>query len=200
MMRRIGLFALIAVVIVVAAWYGLFWRPENAHLAAARTQEQQAAQQIDTAHATLFGLEVQHKKLAQDEKVLDNLLKGLPNGPSLDQMMDTLNSAATESGVVISAISTPTPEGWASPQGSTAPPTTSAGPQSVAVSLAVNGTESQVLKFITALDDQPRIYVVNSFAFSSGEGALLADSHESASLSVHVFFESASSNDPAFPG
>ena len=35
MMRRVGMFTLIAVVVVLVAWYGLFWRPESSHLAGA---------------------------------------------------------------------------------------------------------------------------------------------------------------------
>jgi Tfp pilus assembly protein PilO len=198
-MRRVALFALIAAGFVVVAWFAVIWHPESTHLAAARTKEQQASQQVDTDRATVFGLEAQHKRLANDEAVLDRLLKGLPNGPSLDQLLDTLNSAATESGVQLGSISTPTPTGWASDQGST-PTSTASGPESVSVSLAVKGTERGVLKFVTDLDDQPRIYVVDSFAFSGGEGALLANSQQSASLSVDVFYQSASSDNPTFPG
>jgi Tfp pilus assembly protein PilO len=200
MMRRVALSALIAVVVVVVAWYGVFWRSERAHLAAARAQEQQAAQQVLADRATVFGLQVQHKKLAQDEAVLDKLLKGLPNGPSLDQLLDTLNNAATEANVQLGAISTPTPAGWVSAQASSSPASTTPGPQSVSVNLAVNGTENDVLKFITDLDDQSRIYVVHSFAFSANEGALLPNSQQSASLSVDVFYQSASSGNPTFPG
>jgi Tfp pilus assembly protein PilO len=194
MTRRVGLFALIAVVVVVAGWYAVFWRSENAHLAAARAQER----------GTLFGLEVQHKKLAQDEATLHQLIKALPNGPSLDEMMDTLNAAATQSGVVIGTVSTPTPQSWASSapvSNGSSSQLTGPGPESIDVSLTVGGTEAQVLNFVKALDDQPRIYVVNSFALTAaGAGPLLPGTHETASLSVNMFFESASSSSPVFPG
>ena len=76
MMRRVGLFALIAVVVVVLGWYGLFWRSENAHLSAARAQEQQSALQVSSERSTLFGLEAQYKKLGQDQSVLQQLVEG----------------------------------------------------------------------------------------------------------------------------
>jgi Tfp pilus assembly protein PilO len=204
MTRRVGLFALIAVVVVVAGWYAVFWRSENAHLAAARAQEQQSAQEVTSERGTLFGLEVQHKKLAQDEATLHQLIKALPNGPSLDEMMDTLNAAATQSGVVIGTVSTPTPQSWASSapvSNGSSSQLTGPGPESIDVSLTVGGTEAQVLNFVKALDDQPRIYVVNSFALTAaGAGPLLPGTHETASLSVNMFFESASSSSPVFPG
>jgi Pilus assembly protein, PilO len=202
MMRRVGLFALIAVVVVVAGWYAVFWRSENAHLAAARAQEQQSAQKVASERSTLFGLEVQHKKLAQDEATLEKLLKALPNGPSLDEMMDTLNAAATQAGVVIGTISAPTPQSWASSLGASSPSqSTGPGPESIDVSLTVGGTEARVLNFVKALDNQPRLYVVNSFALTGGGGGpLLPASPESASLSVQMFFESTSSASPVFPG
>ncbi len=201
MMRRVGLFALIAVVVVVVGWYGLFWRSENAHLSAARTQEQQSALQVSTERSTLFGLEAQYKKLGQDQSVLQQLVKAVPNGPSLDELMDTLNAAATKSGVVIGTVTTPTPQGWASDQVVTPPAqSTGSGPESIDVNLSVGGTEAQVLKFVAALDDQPRIYVINSFALTGGSGPLLPGSAENASLSVEMFFQSASSSNPVFPG
>jgi Tfp pilus assembly protein PilO len=201
MMRRVGLFALIAVVVVVVGWYGLFWRSENAHLSAARTQEQQSALQVSTERSTLFGLEAQYKKLGQDQSVLQQLVKAVPNGPSLDELMDTLNAAATKSGVVIGTVTTPTPQGWASDQAVTPPAqSTGSGPESIDVNLSVGGTEAQVLRFVAALDDQPRIYVINSFALTGGSGPLLPGSAENASLSVEMFFQSASSSNPVFPG
>lgn len=201
MMRRVGMFALIAVGVVVLVWYGLFWRSENAHLSAAHAQEQKSATQVSSEQATLFSLEAQHKKLGQDEAALQQLVKAVPNGPSLDELMNTVNSAATQSGVVIGTITTPTPEGWASDQVVSPPPqATGAGPESIDVNLTVGGTEAQVLKFVSALNDQPRIYVINSFALTGGSGPLLPASPENASLSVEMFFQSDSSSNPVFPG
>jgi Tfp pilus assembly protein PilO len=201
MMRRVGLFALIAVVVVVVGWYGLFWRSENANLSAARAKEQQSSVQISSERATLFGLEAQYKNIGQDKSVLQRLVKALPDGPSLDQLMDTVNAAATQSGVVIATVTTPTPPGWASDQVVSPPAqSTGAGPESIDVNLSVGGTEAQVLNFVTALDDQPRIYVVNSFALTGGSEPLRPATPENASLSVEMYFQSAASSDPVFPG
>jgi hypothetical protein len=179
MMRRVGMFALIAVVVVVAVWYGFFWRSESSHLAAA--------------------LRAQHAKLGQAEIVLGRLLKAVPDGPSLDEVMSTLNGAAASAGVMITTIGTPVPSGWAG-SAANASTTPSAGPDSLDISLTVDGSTAQVLKFVTALDNEPRTYVVGSFGLSAGNGPLTAGTQQSATLSVSVFFRSASSNNPTFPG
>jgi Tfp pilus assembly protein PilO len=199
MMRRVGMFALIAVVAVVGVWYGLFWRPESSHLAAARTQEQQAAAEVNTEQATLFQLRAQHSKLGQQEALLGRFLKAVPDGPSLDEVMSTLNSAAANAGVMITTIGTPTPSGWAGSTSNTAT-VASAGPDSLDISLTVDGSTAQVLKFVTALDNEPRTYVVGSFGLSAGNGALTAGTQQRATLSVSVFFQSTTSNNPTFPG
>ena len=108
MIRRVGLFALIAVVVVVLGWYGLFWR-SNAHLSAASRPRNSSRPPVSSERATLFGLEAQ-TKLGQDQSVLQQLVKAVPNGPSLDELMDTLNSAR-ESGVVIGTVARRHPKG-----------------------------------------------------------------------------------------
>jgi len=199
MMRRVGMFALIAVVVVIVAWYGLLWRPESSHLAAARTQEQQAEATVNSDRTMLFQLRAEHAKLGQEEALLGQFLKAVPDGPSLDEVMNTLDSAATTSGVMITTIGTPEPTGWAG-SNSTATTPGSVGPDSLDISLTVDGSTAQVLKFVTALDNEPRTYVVDSFGLASGNAALKASTQQSSTLSVSVFFKSATSDNPTFPG
>ena len=154
---------------------------------------------MNSDRATLFQLRAQHAKLGKEEALLGQFLKAVPDGPSLDEVMSTLNGAAATAGVMITTIATPAPSGWVGSTSNTAT-ASSTGPDSLDISLTVDGSTAQVLKFVTALDDEPRTYVVGSFGLSAGNGALTAGTQQRATLSVSVFFQSTTSNNPTFPG
>lgn len=240
--QRIALIALVAVVVVLGAWYAAFWRPETSHLKAAQSNQAQAAAQLTADQAQLAQLQAERPKLAAEKKTLARLVQAVPNGPSLDQLLRTISTAAHSAGVFVTAVSTPQPTGWgasassvgATPGSASAPTagpaatgstatgaaSTSAastssgtaasaaapaaqGPGAVQVTVNVTGLNAHILNFITALDAQPRIYVVDSFGLqapSTSGSSVNSPSLLSTGIVLQAFYESAGSGNPTFPG
>ena len=194
--QRIGLAAAAAIVVVLVVWFVAFWKPEGSSLRAAQKSEAQAAAQVVSDQAQIATLKADAPKVAKEKAVLQKLVQEVPDGPSLDQMLVTINRAAAASGVALNTVGTPEPSGWGTTAASS-PPTTAAGPQYISLSLGVTGSQAQVLRFVSALDAQPRLYVVNSFSLSAPSAGHAA---VSTTLTVQGFFESAASNNPTFPG
>ena len=194
--QRIGLVAAAAIVVVLVVWFMAFWKPEGSSLRAAQKSEAQAAAQVASDQAQIATLKADAPKVAKEKAVLQKLVQELPDGPSLDQMLVTINRAASASGVTLTSVGTPEPSGWGSPAGASVP-TTAAGPESISLNLGVTGSQATVLKFVSALDAQPRLYVVDSFSLSKPLGGSPV---MSTSLTVQGFFESSASNNPTFPG
>jgi Tfp pilus assembly protein PilO len=194
--ERIAMVALGALIVVVIAWYMAFWRPETSHLKAARTSEAQAASQVASDQAQIASLKADAPKVAQEKAVLEKLVQAVPDGPSLDQMLSTINSAAVGAGVTLTDVGTPEPSGWGGSYSSSAP-AVSSGAGSITLTLGVTGPQARVLRFVSALDSEPRLYVVSSFTLGNPSGTSGA---MTTSLTVYGFFESASSGNPTFPG
>lgn len=194
--ERVALVALGAVVLVIVVWLVAFWRPEGSSLRTAQKAEAQAAAQVSSDQAQIATLRADAPKVAKEKAVLKKLVQEVPDGPSLDQMLLTINRAASSAGVTLSSVGTPEPSGWGGSSGQSAP-TTASGPESISLALGVSGSQSAVLRFVSTLDAQPRLYVVNSFSLTKptqgGAGV-------STSLTVQAFFQSAASNNPTFPG
>jgi Tfp pilus assembly protein PilO len=194
--HKVAALASAAAVLVIVVWFMAFWRPEGSSLRSAEKAESQAAAQVASDEAQIATLRADAPMVAKDKAVLEKLVEELPYGPSLDQMLVTINRAAAAAGVTLSSVGTPEPSGWGTPAGSSSPVTV-AGPQSITISLGVTGTPARVLRFVSALDAQTRLYVVSSFSLNEPPAGR---SVVSTSLSVEGFFQSAASENPVFPG
>lgn len=212
---RVALFAALGVVVVIVAWYAVLWRPETAHLKTARTNEAQAAAEVSQAQGQLAMLRLEQPKVRAEQALFHKLVQAVPNGPSLDQLFRTINGAAKAAGVSITTLGTPAPSSWgtaSTPASASGPTATTApsGPGFLTLGVTVNGTNAQILKFVSSLDSQPRIYVVESFGLTApvvggastanGAPASVNTSGGSTNLSVEAFYVSSGSNNPTFPG
>jgi Tfp pilus assembly protein PilO len=198
MIRRVGLLALAGLVLVVGGWFLLFARPESSHLHALQKQQSQAESNVAMLEARLGALKALQLKTPAERAALGKLEQAVPEGPSLDQLLDSLNHAAVKAGVTLGSISTPTPAGWAATASGTPSAPSGAGPQSIDLDVSVNGTNAQVLSFVTALDSEPRLFVVDNFSLSgtsqaTGKKVLMGTT----AISVQAFYISAASADPA---
>lgn len=204
MLRRLLAAGLCGLVVVVGLWYGALWRTETSHLARERSQEAQAVAQVAQLDAQLAILRSEDKQLPADRAGLAKLDQEVPEGPSLDQLLDTINSAALSAGVVLSAVSTPEPAGWGSlptPTATGAPAASSsagAGPQSINLSVVAAGSETQLLRFVSLVDSQPRLFVVQSFALNSATDTASARGQGAGTnFSIKAFYVSSTTADPA---
>jgi Tfp pilus assembly protein PilO len=203
--RRIALITLGALVIVVGVWYVALWRPAEKHLAALRSEQTSAASNVMTLQAQANALRAEQKQLPKDRVALSQLQAAIPNGPSLDQLIKVVDNAARQAGVSLTSLSTPAPVGWgAASQSATAAQTP--GPQNIQVNIGLQGSDHGVLQFITDLDSEPRLFVVNSFTLNSTgssptpAAATTPSAAGTYSVSVDAFYISAASDSPVFPG
>ncbi len=220
--RRIALITLGALVIVVGAWYGALWRPAQKHLATLRSEQTAAASNVMALQAQADALRGEQKQLPKDRVELSQLQAAIPNGPSLDQLIKVIDNAAHQAGVSLTSLATPPPAGWGT-SGAT-PAATGSGPQDFQVSVGLSGTDRGVLQFVTDLDSQARLFVVDSFSLNSAPGLAASAAATQATapatagtatagtatagiaapgaytVSVTAFYISAAANNPVFPG
>jgi Tfp pilus assembly protein PilO len=218
MIRRLGIGALGGVLLLAVVWYGVFWGPESSRLKAAQKQQSQVESNIETLTAQIAGLRAQQRQLPGDREALAQLNNAVPEGPSLDQLLTSITAAAAAAHVGLESIGTPAPAGWGTTAAAAAAAVAS---PSITLSIGINATgSSQVLAFVSALESQPRLYVVDSFEIAnvsaasvrtssapapklhglkgtSGKSAESSSAGQSTSLLVQAFYVTASSNDPA---
>ena len=198
MIRRVALLALVGLVVVVGGWFGLFWRSETSHLHKLEGQRTEAIGNVDQLQGELAALKALQLKTPAERAALSTLQQAVPEGPSLDQLLDALNNAALSAGVTVSSIATPTPAGWAGSTSGTPATASGAGAQSMSLSVSVNGTNQQVLRFVSALDSEKRLFVVDTFSLDGSSQATHGQAAVgSTALTVQAFYISSTSNDPA---
>jgi hypothetical protein len=197
---KVGAVALGGLLVVVGVWYGLFWRSETSHLQVERQDQAQASNNVSMLQGQVAALEALQKKIPAERAQLAKLRQVVPDGPSLDQLLVTIVDAASKAGVAVQSVGMPVPSGWGgSPAaGATAP--TASGPQSITLPISVSGDAARLMRFITALDAESRLFVVTQFSLSSPSvagAAQAAAAQGTTSLTVEAFYVSAASADPA---
>ena len=219
MIRRVALIGLVSLLVVIGIWYVAFWGPENSQLKKARSNEAQAETSVVSLSAQLAAMRAQVRQVPAERATLALLNEAVPEGPSLDELLKTITAAAAKAHVGLISIGTPEPAGWGSPATAAAAPPP--GPPTITLSIGINVTSSlQILDFVTALEAQPRLYVVDgvdlpdlpgaasvpsdkgsgkSLTGHSAGGSAAGDTAagQATSLTVQAFYVSASSNDPA---
>jgi Tfp pilus assembly protein PilO len=196
MIRRVALIGLAGLLVVVAGWYLVFWRSESAHLKALKNMEAIAANNVAQLQAQLGALRTLQREVPAERAALSKLDQDVPDGPSLDELIDVVNHAASAAGVRLISISTPSPAGWGTSSSTSAQGPTGAnanGAQSMPLAVSVNGTNTGLLHFVTELDSAPRLFVVDNFSLNAS-GATQAGA---ASVQLEAYYVSAGSGDPA---
>jgi Tfp pilus assembly protein PilO len=191
--QRIVIVAAVAIVVVLGAWFGALWHPETSRLKSAQASESAAVVGLSTVKDQLVALKSEEPMVAREAAVLRDLIGAVPNGPSLDQMLRTINAAAIESGAAITSVGTPQPAGWGAASSTTA--AAQSGPTSMTVALGVEGTDAQLLKLVTALNSEPRLYVITALSLSA---TLAGGGVGSTGLTVEAFFVPTVGSNPLF--
>jgi Tfp pilus assembly protein PilO len=176
--RRVPLIAGVLVVVILLGWYVAIWRPDAAHLSAARASEVTATAkraQLDSELAGLLGIE---RKLPALEAQLQAGVTAVPATASLDTVIDQINAIAIADQIEWTTES----QGAASAGSSTS---SSTGNSTLTLTLAVAGSYSNMTAFITDLEHRPRLIVLDSLAFAPGSGGRV-----SVSISGRAFYDS----------
>jgi Tfp pilus assembly protein PilO len=198
MIRRVIAIAVVALVLLTVVWYAALDRPENARLKRLDNEQAQVANKVSVLQLQLMALQAQERRAPAERTALSALEQAVPDGPSLDQLIKVINEAADAVGVTITSIGTPAPSGWGASSG--APSVV--GTPSLSVSVAVKGSNAEILAFVTALDKARRLFVVTSFGLANnGTGASdTGGNGQGTTLDVEAFYADASSNVPTYPG
>lgn len=160
-MKQKVLVGALVIVLIVGAWYMLFFKSETSHIASLRSQQQQAqgrVAELDATYVKLLASKTQQVGEAHDLATLDKLI---PQNPDLDTLITTLSKAAKQSGVSVTGISSPQPAGFGGAVGS-APTTPVVGPATVALTVSISGLPARILAFISRLNEEPRLFVVDN--------------------------------------
>lgn len=204
MSRRVSVIALVALVVLVGAWYGLALRPETKHITQLDAQRGQAEQQISTLQMQLDSLDIQKKHIGAYRTAMTKLQEAVPEGPSLDQLINTVVKAAKGSHVDLTSLSTPEPSQWAGVAGG-APAAAGAGPAALSVTATIKASDAGALSFVTTLEHEPRLYVISAIALGSAPkkpaaSAVKATGTTSYTFNVKAFYVSSTANNPLYPG
>jgi Tfp pilus assembly protein PilO len=173
--QRLGAILAVITLAIVAVFWFIGWAPATSNLTHARanvTAADAKTTQLSGEVATLLAAE---KKAPLYESQLKVLQQAVPSDPAFAQVIDQLTAVSNSSGVSISSVIP-----------SVAPATsTTSGPATMMLTLAVTGTYPQVLSFITDLDHESRLYVITSLGLSS-DGHIVT-----ASVDARVFYSDA---------
>ncbi len=165
-----------ALLIVLIAWYLALWSPTQHSYDQAHSAAQSSAASIQALQAQIAQLRASQTGPGQAalKAKLATEMAAIPDVPDLAGLIDQVNSAATQSGVLFSSISPAQPSANAA---------VTTGPPVIAVSLAVSGGYYQIIDFINRLDTMPRLMVIQGIDLGAGGGS----SELTATLMTDVF-------------
>lgn len=192
--ERHALAVLGAIVLVVAVWYGAIWGPLTSRLHNAQSAEAAAAAQVAEDRAQIAQLRTEAPKVKAEKAILGHLTNLVPYDPALNQLLGYIRQAAAKAGVTLTDVGTPTPAGWpgaTAPSNGTTVGASKADQESIDVSLTVLGSQSGMLRLITDLDHEPRLFVVQTATIATTGGG---------TLTAEAFYGSAKSGNPSYPG
>ena len=165
--KRIGAIATGAALILIVAWALIIYRPQSANLAKAHKDKATAEQQITQLQSQVASLRQIYAHIPADTARYATLSAAIPDNPGLASAITELDKAAATSGLQIKSVNpTPPAAPTASPSGASA-----AGVPTIPISISASGTYEQAQSFMTLLASDPRVFVVNSVSYSSGQGA-----------------------------
>jgi Tfp pilus assembly protein PilO len=176
------MFAVIAMVVILAGWYLLLWSPAARNLDKAQTRRQSAQQRQVQLQAEIDRLQSAQKSEPQNRAKLETLRTAIPDDPALGEFIINVNDAAAKAGIDFVSIAPSLPKaGTAAPAattGTTVPGTVVTGgaanaPAEIVVQFQVGGGYFQVLDFLNRLDALPRLVVTDSINISADPGGAL---------------------------
>jgi len=180
MTRRLSVIVAIVAAAMLAAFWFVGWSPATSNLQKAHANATVATGQMTQLRGQVAALLTAERKAPLYRSQLNQLKQAIPDDPSYPTVIDELTSIASSSGVALSTI--------APSVTTSASAATTSGPATLGLSLSVTGTYSQVLSFLTALQQQTRIYVVDSINLSGGSGP---GGKLSASINGDVYYANA---------
>ena len=158
-MRRVGLLAVLAILLITAAWWMFLISPRNGQIADHQDD-------LAVAQDTENRLRVQIRQLQEirDREVeylaaLDQLEALIPERPLLDEFIEEIFALTNETGVNLQTLAPSLPS--ATEEGSEL--------REIVISVQIEGEFFEVLGFLFGVNEMDRLVRVDSIAVSSSE-------------------------------
>ena len=162
--RRVPIFGAAAALVLIVTWYLLLWAPQAKDLGKAHKAQAAAEQKAGELQTQLSSLRALTKQIPLDNAKFAQLQAALPDTPQLDQALNLVQQAASGSGVTVTAFNPSNPQvgGANGSQAASGP-----GGPAINLTLAVKGGFDQIKSFLVALDQLPRVFVVDKLSISN---------------------------------
>jgi Tfp pilus assembly protein PilO len=179
-MKRIGVVAGVAALVLLVAWYLALFSPQARDLSKAHKAHAAAEQKISQLQNQVTQLNALKAQIPADKAALSVLDQAVPSTPQLDGALRQLQAAATSSGVTLSTVS---PSSLAGSSTSTAQK--SSGTPVITLNLTATGTYPQLTSFLSRLASMPRTVTVTSLNISGATSQLAAQ------ITANIFYTGA---------
>lgn len=176
-MQRIGIFAGIAIAILVAAWFLLIFRPESKKLSTAHQAKAAAEQKASQLQDQVQSLDHLVTLVPADKTAFAGLQQHLPDNPQLPAALDQLQADALSTGVQLQSVN-PTAPAAPGSSGQTA-----SGPAAITFAITAVGSYQQDMAFLTTLNNSARTFVTDHLSLAGGGTGRL-----NMSMSVRMFY------------
>lgn len=190
--RRLAAISAGVAVVLMLVWYAALFRPQSHQLQSAHARYTAAEQQISQLQSQVAQLEQWEKEKPADQAKLAQLDAMVPTAPDLHSILTELNAAAISTGCQLSTLNPSNPFTATHGPGSGPGSTSSAGAQSIQITMTVAGDYPQLHGFLTALEQMPRSLLVDTINItsSSSSGPAQASKQLQANITARVFYAS----------
>lgn len=151
---RRTLLALGGVIVVLLAWYFLFWKPEASKLSSVHAQQATAVSQQQQLNNKLRQIIREDQFVAKYHNFLTYFDSQVPVQPEQGQLVYVLGKLQSRDHVDITTLSA----------SSTAAPTTGTTLSTIPISMTVTGTHNNVIQFLSGLYGVSRLITVQSIS------------------------------------
>src|SRR5438270_7546281 len=182
-MRRLGAITGGVALFLIVIWYFAILSPQSKSLTKAHKARAAAEAQISQLQTHIPALNSLVKNIPQDKAKLAKYKQAVPDDPQLPVALDSIQSAASDTGVTLSMTDPSNTSGGTAAGGSPAA-SPAGGSGALPVLMTVRGSYPQVTPFISALTAMPRTVVINSLNITSHTGS--AGSGAQAGLQVSL--------------
>ena len=179
-MKRIGIVAGLAALVLVVGWYLTLFSPQARDLSKAHKAHTAAEQKISQLQNQVVQLNALKSQIPADEAALSVLNAAVPRTPQLDTALQQLHTAAVTSGVNLSTVSPSSPT-----TSSTNTAQKSSGTPSITLTMSASGSYPQLTSFLAELATMHRTVVVTSLTIA-GTGTQLT-----AQVTANIFYTGA---------
>jgi Tfp pilus assembly protein PilO len=179
-MKRIGVVAGLAALVILVAWYLALFSPQARDLSKAHKDHAAAEQRISQLQSQVVQLNALRAQIPADKAALSVLNAAVPSTPQLDNALRQLQSAATGSGVTLTTVGPSAPA-----TSSTSSAQKTSGTPSITLNLSASGSYQQLTSFLSRLAAMPRTLVVTTLNIAGTASQL------NAQITANIFYTGA---------